>query len=146
MHNLLEEPDINPQDIKPITYYAGQVHLLRRMIGEETWSENHKRDSLIKDRLEVSTVDAFQGREDGIVIADFVAACDLLATNSSPVDHGPDHDDDETEEYVKVGRVTGHVKNPNRVTPTLEVNFQCQEKEHALRFAGFVGFNSLQKF
>ncbi|KAL9071325.1 MAG: hypothetical protein Q9161_004341 [Pseudevernia consocians] len=112
--------------IKVLTYYQGQRRLLKALIAEKDWSQ------AIKDAIEISTVDAFQGREAQIVIVDTVAAKDKYGKHQTPLsraDNTPDDAEDAEdvedeqdnggEDYVRPGMVTSHVRNPNRLNVAL---------------------------
>jgi hypothetical protein len=130
--NLLTEEDLKPAKIKALTYYQGQARLTRRLIEAREWSQDHDENIDIKRALTVFTPDAFQGKEDDVVIVDFVAAENVLAHGYKGIlagcsaDHdGDDGNDDETEGYVKFGTVTGHVKDPNRLCVALSRPKAC---------------------
>ena len=109
--------------IKVLTYYQGQRRLLKALIAGMDWSQ------AIKDAIEVCTVDAFQGREAQIVIVDTVAAKDKHDPDQAPLskasntpDGAEDPEDEQdfgSEDYVRAGMVTSHVKNPNRLNVAL---------------------------
>ena len=62
-------------------------------------------------------MDSFQGKEPQIVIVDMVAAKDNLGKEAGE----PEADDEDgekdpgTEDFVKIGRVTSHVRRANRL-------------------------------
>ena len=98
--------------IKILTYYEGQRSLLKQKIGQLGWNP------AMKKALEISIVDSFQGRESGVVIVDTVVAkAGLVRTlNDDTVD---DPEDLGTEDYVKMGEVTRHVRDANRLNVAL---------------------------
>ena len=130
---LTEKRHIRPGHIKLLTYYQGQARLIRRLIWEKQWSADLEENKAIRAALVVSTVDAFQGKEDDIIMVDFVAAREVLFEGYKgplgPIEDAiDDPDDDDTEGYVKYGTVTGHVKygtvtghvkDPNRLCVAL---------------------------
>ena len=100
--------------IKVLVYYQGQRRLLKRKIAETEWTPEQKA------AIEISTVDSFQGREARIIIVDMVAAKDNLVDSTvREEDTAEDDEDIGTEDYVKVGTVTGHVRSPNRLNVAL---------------------------
>lgn len=103
--------------IKILINYHGQRRLLLRRIEETTWPRE------VKDAIEISTVDAFQGRESSIIIVDTVAAKDYLDKSQAALSNAQDMPDDAAdfggENYIKMGMVTGHVRAPNRLTVAL---------------------------
>lgn len=120
--NMLTEVDLKPARIKVLTYYQGQARLTRRLIEAREWSQVHVENIQIKLALVVSTVDAFQGKEDDVIIVDFVTARNVLVHGYKGIiagysgAHNDDDDhDDNTEGYVRSGTVSGHVKDPNRL-------------------------------
>ena len=115
IETLMGTKKIGPSDIKVLCYYQGQRRLLRQKISDTTWPK------LIKSAIEISTVDAYQGRESRIVIVDTVAAKDNLKFQPriESDDQADEEDDNGGEEYVKVGSVTPHVRNPNRLNLAL---------------------------
>lgn len=111
---FLRDGVIRGINIKILTYYQGQRRLLRRKIAQSDWAKADK------DAIEISTVDAFQGRESRVVIVDTVAARDRF---KAPPPKTDDDDEDEedvgTEGYIKIGVVTGHVKSAARLNVAL---------------------------
>ena len=124
MHELLKR-HIEPSVIKILTYYPGQQRLLQNMLAEaEEFSDEVKR------QVEISTVDAFQGKESQIVILDLVIARDplrklfshnkgRLADANCDEEDEPDELDDETENYIRIDRITGYIRSPNRLNVAL---------------------------
>ena len=105
---------IKASGIKVLSYYQGQRRLIRKKIDEMPWPQ------AIKEAIEVSTVDAFQGREASVVIVDTVAAKDKLNPPSPTEDNAPEDEEDLGGEYfVKSGTITGHVRSPNRLNVAL---------------------------
>ena len=100
--------------IKILTYYQGQRRLLRRLINSRPWPR------AIKDAIEIATVDSFNGRESAVVIVDLVAAKERLRRSRPEEQEIPDDEGDVgTEDYIKVGAVTNHVRDPNRLNVAL---------------------------
>ena len=117
VEHFLKTKVIEAAMIKILTYYQGQRRLLIRKIAERPWPR------ATKDAIEVSTVDAFQGREARIIIVDTVAASYGLDRRqplpSRANDAAGDDEDFGGEDYVRAGIVTGHVRNPNRLNVAL---------------------------
>ncbi|KAF6220856.1 hypothetical protein HO133_002536 [Letharia lupina] len=100
--------------IKILTYYQGQRRLLRKKISDMRWPK------AIKDAIEISTVDAFQGREARVVIVDVVAAKDKYKDPTTKEESAAEDEEDRGgEDYIKVGTVTSHVRSPNRLNVAL---------------------------
>ena len=106
--------------IKILIYYQGQRRLVREKLNEI------KVDGItqaMKDAVEISTVDSFQGNESRIVILDMLGAKGNLGEEEREVEaEADDEEGDEdpgTEDYVKSGRVMGHVRSPNRLNVAL---------------------------
>ena len=96
--------------IKVLTYYQGQRRLLKQRVYEKNWSK------IIKDAIEIHTVDSYQGNEAPVLIIDTVAAKDSLTWQKAQ--EGTNDDDAEEiggEDFIRVGAVTAHVRNPNRL-------------------------------
>ena len=110
---FLQEGTITARMIKILTYYQGQRRLLRRKIVEQDWKQEDK------DAIEILTVDACQSRESRVIIVDMVAAKDKIRAVTTKDDQPDDEEDTGTEEYVKAGVVTGHVRNPARLNVAL---------------------------
>ena len=74
----------------------------------------------IQKAIEISTVDAFQGREARTVVVDSVAAQDNLQDSPKKEANTPEDTEDlGGEDYVKAGAVTAHVRSPNRLSVAL---------------------------
>ena len=110
---FLEEGAIKASMIKILAYYQGQRRLIRRKIVEQGWKQDDK------DAIEILTVDACQSRESRVIIVDMVAAKDKIRAVTMKDDSPDDEEDTGTEEYVKAGVVTGHVRNPARLNVAL---------------------------
>ena len=125
---LLRFECIVPKMFKVLCYYRGQLRLINRLIREDMeW------DGDVKKALVVTTVDSFQGKEGQIVILDTVIARDMLLANvqqrekqrkgqqqiknDQPEDSSDDDHGDES--YIREGRATKHVRNPNRLNVAL---------------------------
>ena len=100
--------------IKILTYYQGQRRLLKERINSRPWPQ------ALKDNIEIHTVDSLQGRESEVIIVDIVAAKDGLRRSRPEEQETPvDEEDVGTEDFVKVGAVTHHVREPNRLNVAL---------------------------
>ena len=64
VNDLLAPGDLTPEDIGVISPYAGQVRLIRSMVGD------------VIEGLEVKSVDGYQGREKEIIVLSTVRAND----------------------------------------------------------------------
>lgn len=118
---LLTWEAITPKMFKVLCYYKGQVRLINRFIREKAdWEDS------VKKAIVVTTIESFQGKEGQIVILDTVVARDILpsqvAKGKKPANdnvnaesnHSPGEDHGE-ESYIREGRVTKYVRNPNRL-------------------------------
>lgn len=111
---LIKTQVVTASMVKILSYYQGQRRLIQQKIASSPWPQE------IKKAIEVSTVDSFQGRESAVISVDTVAAKDNLAGPLNPEMETPeDAEDLGTEDYIKVGAVTGHVRNPNRLNVAL---------------------------
>ena len=110
---LIRTEGITAAMIKILCYYQGQRPLLRQMIDKQPWTDR------IKAAIEISTVDAFQGRESQIVIVDMVAARDRMMHKPTEEETPDDLEDREGEDYIKAGSITSHVRSPNRLNVAL---------------------------
>lgn len=111
---FIQDGTIKGKMIKILCYYQGQRRLLRKRINQQLW------DQSVKDSIEISTVDAFQGRESTIVIVDLVTAKDYFDSPARVEDNTADDLEDlGGEDYIKVGVVTAHVRSPNRLNVAL---------------------------
>lgn len=104
--------------LKVLCYYRGQMRLMRTKIDEQVETEEENGWTKKKKRqIEVSTVDAFHGKESDIVLLDFVAAKDNLLPKTAK-DAFREEDDDEDqglEEHIRYDRATAHVKDAHRL-------------------------------
>ena len=116
---MIDEDGITPELINIITYYKGQLRLLKRKIQGFAWSEDGSRSKEIAVALEVSTVDAFQGKESEIVIVDTVVARDAYLGKTQVISQDDDEDNNDTEDYIKPGTATRFVRNPHRLCVAL---------------------------
>ena len=111
---FLTEGTIKARMIKILSYYQGQRRLLRKKISDMRWPK------AIKDAIEISTVDAFQGKQSRVIIVDIVAAKDKLKASmtryGNPLE---DEDDNGGEGYIQPGIATRHVRSPNRLNVAL---------------------------
>lgn len=114
---MIKDDKISADDIKIISYYQGQRRLIKKKIEEQDWTPEVK-NALI---LEISTVDAFQGREARVVIVDMVAAKDNIHLQPTNMlgEEADDEDDTGGEDYIKMGTATGHVRTSNRLNVAL---------------------------
>lgn len=111
---FFNEGTIKASMVKILTYYQGQRRLLKRKINETQWPQ------AVKDAIEISTVDAFQGREARVVIVDVVAAKDKLKDPLIRDEDAPEDDEDlGGEDYIQPGFATRHVRSPNRLNVAL---------------------------
>ena len=110
---FIKDGTIKGKMIKILCYYQGQRRLLRKRINQQSWEKE------VKDSIEISTVDAFQGRESTIVIVDLVTAKDKFGAPARVEDDTDDPEDHGGEDYIKVGVVTAHVRSPNRLNVAL---------------------------
>lgn len=111
---FLNSGTIKASMIKILSYYQGQRRFIRSKINDMTWPK------VVKDAIEISTVDAFQGREARIVIVDTVAAKDKYKDPTAKEESAAEDDEDRGgEDYIKVGTVTTHVRSPNRLNVAL---------------------------
>lgn len=110
---FIKDGTIKGKMIKILCYYQGQHRLLRKRINQQSWEKE------VKDSIEISTVDAFQGREFTIVIVDFVTAKDKFEAPARVEDDTDDLEDHGGEDYIKVGIVTAHVRSCNRLNVAL---------------------------
>lgn len=118
VEQLLVEDDIEPRLIKILAYYQAQRRLLGEKIKASSWPEEWK------EGLEISTVDAFKGREAEIILLDMVVAYDQLV-KETPIKSDVDVDDEddaqsneEDEEPTisnKYHIVGGFVREPKRL-------------------------------
>ena len=100
--------------IKVLTYYQGQRRLLRQLINSRPWIRE------IKDAIEISTADSFQGKESAVVIVDVVAAKEGLEKFQSGDQEIPDDEEDiGTDDCIRVGALTNHLRDPNRLNVAL---------------------------
>lgn len=87
-----------------------------------TQANNRKRT--FSEGSQVSTVDSFQGEENEFVFVDIV-----VAHQGSPQEHtgadAEDSEDDSPEVFKRSGRVTAHVKSPNRLCCALTRGRSC---------------------
>lgn len=114
---------VQPGEIKILCYYQGQRRLLREKISETLWEQG------IKDAIQIPqihTVDAFQGKESSVIVVDMVTARDPLMfkslkgnRNAQALQAVDDQLDNGTEAYVKLGSITGDVRNGKRLNVAL---------------------------
>ena len=124
----LEGGLIKPRMIKILTYYQGQRRFIRDKFNEikvegKSQVQVVEISQAMKDAVEISTVDSFQGNESQIVTVDRVAAQGNFGEDErEPEAEADDEEGDEdpgTEDFIKAGRVTGHVRSANRLNVAL---------------------------
>ena len=126
----LEGGLIKPRMIKILTYYQGRRRLIRDKLNEikvEGISQVQvvEMSQAMKDAVEISTVDSFQGNESQIVIVDIVAAKGNFGEDEREPEAEAEADDEEgdedpeTEDFIEAGRVSGHVRSANRLNVAL---------------------------
>ena len=109
---------IEAAEINILTYYQGQRRLIQRKIQETNWTAETKQG------IQVHTVYSFLGKESSVVILDMVTAKDPLMfrelKGGQPKSVEADDElDNGSEGYIKLGAITGHVRNPNRLNVAL---------------------------
>ena len=69
----------------------------------------------MKDAIEISTVDAFQGKDSGVVFVDTVIAKENLSHQPTIENDAEDENDNGSGDYIRTGAVTGFVRDPKRL-------------------------------
>lgn len=108
--NLALQNGVPPESITVLVWYQGQRGLINREVRMIVLPDGSIVEKPIK---EVSTVDAYQGKENSYLIIDFVIGSEDLKTRNVEDDaarQGPSK---------KFGTMTGHTKSKNRVNVAL---------------------------
>ena len=108
---------IQPSDITILTYYSGQKFVAASSLQAKA-TESGRTWAI--DDVKLSSVDAYQGRENRIVILDMVVARLRLSGNDpiSAQDHdddSSDEDDDRRAEVSNSAIMSSHVRDPHRL-------------------------------
>ena len=117
---------VAPAQITVLVYYTGQLALVSHKI-EMTAQTNSRPWSLSSGR-QVSSVDAYQGEENEFVFIDVVTAHQNFQQKGRPVrpdDSDSEEDGEGFEGFKRSGKVTAHVKSPNRLCCALTRGRSC---------------------
>lgn len=117
--------DVKASQINVLVYYTGQLTLVSHKI--ETTAEANGRDWSLGSGTRISSVDSFQGEENEFVFIDIVTAhAQIKEKGNQGADVDSEEEDDEVfEGFKRSGRVTAHVKSPNRLCCALTRGKNC---------------------
>lgn len=113
---------VQPSEISVLTYYTGQLNLVIHKIEERTQASGRQWQYGVG---QVSSVDSFQGEENNFVFIDVVVAHKRGEQKGVKDDGNESEDDDGSEGFKQAGKVTGHVKSPNRLCCALTRGKDC---------------------
>ena len=114
-----------PAQITVLVYYTGQLALVSHKI--EMKAQTNGRPWTLSSGKQVSSVDSFQGEENDFVFIDVVTARQDFQ-QTGPADDADDSGEEKevgVEGFKHSGKVTGHVKSPNRLCCALTRGRNC---------------------
>ena len=113
---------VKPAQITVLVYYTGQLALVSHKI--EMTAQRNGRQWTFGSGKQVSSVDSFQGEENEFVFIDVVTAHQKLQEKGR-ADDSDSEEDEGAEGFKSSGRVTAHVKSPNRLCCALTRGKSC---------------------
>lgn len=115
---------VSPAQITVLVYYTGQLALVSHKI--EMTAKTNGRPWTLSSGRQVSSVDSFQGEENEFVFIDVVTAHqNFQQQQKGRQDVSESEDDEGFEGFKRSGKVTAHVKSPNRLCCALTRGRSC---------------------
>ena len=113
---------VAPAQITVLVYYTGQLALVSHKI--EMKAQTNSRPWTLSSGKQVSSVDSFQGEENDFVFIDVVTAHQNFQQKGR-ADESESEEDEGSEGFKRSGKVTAHVKSPNRLCCALTRGRSC---------------------
>ena len=114
---------VAPSQITVLVYYTGQLSLVAHKI--EMKAQTNDRPWTFSSGDILSSVDSFQGEENEFVFIDVVTAHQHFQGKGRADDADDSEEDEGIEGFKRSGRVTAHVKSPNRLCCALTRGRSC---------------------